>query len=140
MIRCLVYIDLNMVRAGVVRHPSQWELCGYNEIQRPRRKCVLICYETLMKLVGYTDYEAFRKAHRRWVEAALEKFDGRRQSHWTESIAVGSKKFIEMMKQQLSLQARGRRMRPLNKGMELRETTVSYNALFGLENEAIGVK
>jgi REP element-mobilizing transposase RayT len=23
-IKCLVYIDLNMVRAGVVRHPSQW--------------------------------------------------------------------------------------------------------------------
>ena len=22
--QCLVYIDLNMVRAGVVRHPSEW--------------------------------------------------------------------------------------------------------------------
>ena len=140
LIRCIVYIDLNMVRAGVVQHPRHWELCGYNEIQTPRRKCVLISYEQLMKLAGYTDYEYFRKAHRRWVEAELEKFDGSRQSHWTESIAVGSKEFIEMIKQQLSLRVRGRRMRPLNKGMELRETTVSYNALFGLENDAIGVK
>ncbi len=24
--RCLVYIDLNMVRAGVVKHPAQWEI------------------------------------------------------------------------------------------------------------------
>src|SRR5262245_27029141 len=26
--RCLVYIDLNMVRAGVVRHPTEWVHCG----------------------------------------------------------------------------------------------------------------
>ena len=34
--RCLVYIDLNMVRAGVVNHPSKWEHGGYREIQEPR--------------------------------------------------------------------------------------------------------
>ena len=33
--KCLVYIDLNMVRAGVVEHPSEWPFCGYNEIQEP---------------------------------------------------------------------------------------------------------
>src|SRR5438093_12093324 len=27
--RCLAYIDLNMVRAGVVNHPSKWEHGGY---------------------------------------------------------------------------------------------------------------
>jgi len=26
------YIDLNMVHAGVVKHPSEWEFNGYNEI------------------------------------------------------------------------------------------------------------
>jgi hypothetical protein len=39
--RCLVYIDTNMVRAGVVSHPSKWPFSGYNEIQEPRRKNVL---------------------------------------------------------------------------------------------------
>lgn len=24
LMRCLVYIDLNMVRAGVVKHPAEW--------------------------------------------------------------------------------------------------------------------
>ena len=33
--RCLVYIDLNMVRAGVVKHPAEWEAGGYHEIQGP---------------------------------------------------------------------------------------------------------
>ena len=33
--RCVVYIDLNMVRAGVVKHPAQWPHSGYLEIQQP---------------------------------------------------------------------------------------------------------
>lgn len=32
----MAYIDLNMVRAGVVRHPRDWEAAGYHEIQRAR--------------------------------------------------------------------------------------------------------
>ena len=41
----MVYIDTNMVRAGVVSHPAMWPFCGYNEIQEPRRKNVLIVLE-----------------------------------------------------------------------------------------------
>jgi putative transposase len=33
--RCFTYIDLNMVRAGVVEHPRQWPEAGYREIQAP---------------------------------------------------------------------------------------------------------
>ena len=35
LFQCLVYIELNMVRAGIVSHPSQWKVSGYNEIQSP---------------------------------------------------------------------------------------------------------
>ena len=42
LFRCLVYIDLNMVRVGIVDHPLQWLFCGYNEIRNPKRKNVLI--------------------------------------------------------------------------------------------------
>ena len=38
---------VNMVRVGVVSHPSEWAFGGYNEIQSPRRKCVLINHEQL---------------------------------------------------------------------------------------------
>jgi hypothetical protein len=27
-----------MARAGVAEHPTQWEFCGYNEIQSPRKR------------------------------------------------------------------------------------------------------
>jgi len=29
--RCMVYIELNMVRAGVVQHPKQWPWCSFQE-------------------------------------------------------------------------------------------------------------
>jgi len=33
--KCIVFIDLNMVRAGVVRHPTEYRLSGFNEIRNP---------------------------------------------------------------------------------------------------------
>jgi len=30
LIQCLVYMDMNMVRAGVVNHPSEWAFSGYS--------------------------------------------------------------------------------------------------------------
>jgi len=32
LLQCLVYIDMNMVRAGAVKHPQEWKFSGYNEI------------------------------------------------------------------------------------------------------------
>ena len=32
LFQCLVYIDMNMVRTGVVSHPSEWKFSGFNEI------------------------------------------------------------------------------------------------------------
>ena len=57
LFQCLKYIDLNMVRAGVVNHPSQWEFSGYTGIQNPRRKNVLIAYQKLAELTGFDNYE-----------------------------------------------------------------------------------
>ena len=54
LLRCLVYVDLNMVRAGAVKHPFEWRFGGYNEIQSPRRKCVLITYEKLSALAAFS--------------------------------------------------------------------------------------
>jgi REP-associated tyrosine transposase len=42
LIRCLVYIVLNMVRTGVVKHPSEWPFCGHNEILAPSKRLFLV--------------------------------------------------------------------------------------------------
>ena len=62
--RCMVYIDTNMVRAGVVSHPSQWLFSGYNEIREPRRKNILIDYEKLPLLIGSGSYDQLKRSYR----------------------------------------------------------------------------
>ncbi|MBN1105699.1 MAG: transposase, partial [Deltaproteobacteria bacterium] len=62
--RCMVYIDTNMVRAGVVGHPAMWPFSGYNEIQEPRRKNILIDYERVQRLLGAGSYEELRRSHK----------------------------------------------------------------------------
>jgi putative transposase len=49
LIRCMIYIDLNMVRAGIVKHPSEWTMNGYNEIQNPPDRYSLIDTKGLME-------------------------------------------------------------------------------------------
>lgn len=58
---------LNMVRAGVVSHPSEWPFGGYGEIQVPRRKSVLIAHQKLASLAGFATYDAFRDTHKELV-------------------------------------------------------------------------
>ena len=90
LIRCLVYIDLNMVRAGVVRHPSQWKASGYNEIQSPRQRYRTIDIESLVALAGAKTISEFQKCHRSWTSKELESGRLSRQPEWTEAKAVGS--------------------------------------------------
>ena len=72
LIKCIAYIDLNMVRAGVVDHPSEWPFSGYNEIREAKRKNVLIDYQKLTTLLGLDAYDEAVKYHRRWVETYFE--------------------------------------------------------------------
>jgi putative transposase len=121
---------LLMVRAGVVDHPSKWPHGGYNEIRTSRRKNIIIAYERLRELAGFEDYESFVSAHRKWVQAALEEIEAKRESRWTESIAVGSSPFIERIKNAMGAMAKGRRVQPGESAFELREAQSAYNAIF----------
>lgn len=55
LIRCLAYIDLNMVRAGVVQHPDEWVHGGYHEIQNPKQRYSLVNRQKLTELLGIKD-------------------------------------------------------------------------------------
>ncbi len=138
--RCMVYIDTNMVRAGVVSHPSMWSFCGYNEIQQPRRKNILINYERLQSLLGAASYDRLRTSHRLWIEDYLGDGAKNRQDEWTGSIAVGSRSFIENVRALLGLRARGREVKQGGAGYQLREDVAPYKALFGAEKDDIDPK
>lgn len=137
LLRCLVYVDLNMVRSGVVTHPSEWTFGGYNEIQKPRRKCVLIAYEKLAELTGHGTYEAFRKAHEELVNESLVSGNNSRQSGWSESVAVGSRDFTEKIKSRLGLRSKGRKIKDHDGGFQLREEKGIYNVNYGIKNSDI---
>ena len=57
--------------------------------------------------MGCTDLHDLQSAHRRWVEASLRPDKPERERHWTVSIAVGSKSFIEEVKRALASKPEG---------------------------------
>ena len=135
LVACLTYIDLNMVRAGVVPHPSRWAWSGYNEIQNPPERYVLIDRTKLMMLLGIHEDAALSEHHRLWVGEELEKDARQRESRWTENIAVGSKAFIEQTKTELGIRAKGRESKGHGDTYGLRETEAPY--VFGGKNDAL---
>ena len=56
----MVYIDMNMVRAGVVKHPEDWPYCGYYEIQSEKQRYGLIDYKRAQELLGIGDKDELR--------------------------------------------------------------------------------
>jgi len=133
--RCLIYIDLNMVRNGVVPHPSSWGYGGYNEIQNPPLRYSLIDREQLIACCGLENDEQLRKEHRKWLEESIH-YNGldAREPEWTESVAVGSKTFIEGIREKLQPGLRGRKMRETSGHYEMREKGAAYSVNFAPKN------
>jgi putative transposase len=138
LFQCLVYIDLNMVRAGVVDHPSKRPFCGYNEIQKPRTKNILIDYERLRKLLGFDSYDRVITYHKRWVEDYLVNGKNIRDEKWTRSIAVGSRGFVERLKSILGALAFGRKTIEAGESYQLREPSMPYSAHLEVKKGDIG--
>ena len=60
--RCLFYIGLNMVRAGVVAHPADWGECGVHELLGNRRRYRVLSIERLLWSLGLPDdLDGFRE-------------------------------------------------------------------------------
>ena len=93
--RCLVYIELNMVRCGVVGHPRQWPWVGYHEIMGARRRYRLLDLERLCWRVGAASLEELRNNLEESLEQTIAQDRMKRESCWTESLAVGSHGFLE---------------------------------------------
>ena len=138
--RCLVYIDLNMVRAGVVAHPRDWDASGYRELQAPRARYAIIDIAALSVLCGFNDIASFQAAHRRWVEEALSEIADVREPCWSEAIAVGSRSFVEKIQLELGIKAKYRDVREEGGTCTLREPTMPYMPVFVGESGPLSLK
>jgi putative transposase len=103
--RCLVYIDLNMVRACVVSHPSEWTVSGYNEIHSPPQRYRIIDQAAMCRLFDCASWAEFQDSHRQWVQHSLDRGPVQRDPIWTESVAVGHQGFVADIKSKLGRRA-----------------------------------
>ena len=128
--RCITYIDLNMVRAGAVSHPSAWPDSGYQEIQHPPKRYGIIDIPALMAVLGVTHVSELQGLHNDWVEAALKAESSIREPYWSTSLAVGKPDYVEGIKRQLGIGARYHQIHRNGKYVFLREFSRSYKAHF----------
>jgi putative transposase len=129
LIQCMTYINLNMVRAGVVRDPIEWKESGYFEIQNPRKRKQLIDYLYLSKILN-VEVSYLQVLQKERIKEALVNSNLEREGKWTESIAVGSEDYIDGIRRKLNIKAIGRRIRIIEGGYELAEAEIPYKHLF----------
>ena len=96
--RCLCYVELNMVRCGVVSHPQEWEWVGYHEIMGRRRRYRLLDLDRLYWRLATDDAEEVRRNMEAALTEAIARGELKREPSWTESLAVGSAGFVEKIK------------------------------------------
>lgn len=139
--RCMTYIDLNMVRAGVVRHPAEWECCGYREIQNPPRRYRRIDRDALVRLLDLGTFDDVRAWQRESVRQCLERGDLQRRSEWTESIAVGDEAYAARVQADLGFAAYHRAVHRLGDGPHvLREAATAYDHGIELPEPVVSIE
>ena len=138
--KCMLYIDMNMVRAGVVDHPSEWPFCGFCEIQSPKERYRFIDRYYVCDLMGFDTYENFKKQYLVWIKESVESKVNTRNQQWTKSIAVGDRGFIEDVKHKLGVKGIGRKIREDDGTFELKEEAAPYGTDFYNEIETLSPK
>jgi putative transposase len=88
-------------------------------------------------LCGFTNPRDFQRAHREWVEQALENGGALREDRWSEAIAVGTLAFVERVKNDLGIKAMHREVLETDGTYALREPAEAYARNFTGKNEAL---
>ena len=99
---------------------------NYNEIQNPKKRKGIIDFDRLIGLLGFENYDDLKGAHYQWVESEIPNDVSAKENKWTESVAVGSKPFIETMREILGFRAKGRKIIGADDTFELQEVLPPY--------------
>lgn len=95
---CLCYIELNMVRCGVVAHPREWRWVGYHEIMGQRQRYRVVDLERLCWRLRAGSLDDLRRNLTASLEERIAQGGAKREPCWTESLAVGSPGFLEKIR------------------------------------------
>ena len=135
LFRCLFYIDVNMVRTGVVENPFDWKYCGLHEIINPKKRYGIIDHEKLMSLLNFSDFNRFKEKYLFELKEYIKSSDKKRELKWSKNIAVGTKDFLEETKKRLNVKALKRNIHSNNDTFELRETQEMYGNVELIDSE-----
>ena len=127
LIQCLRYIDLNMVRAGVVKHPSEWSQSGFNEIQSPPERYQIIDQEKLGQLLGIDSKSKLIEHPLSWVKDALLQNQLSGDDKLTKSLAVGSQQFVEYYLDSVGIRGNNRQIKAVDDYYVFNEPTLAYS-------------
>jgi putative transposase len=93
--RCLIYIDMNMVRAGIVNHPDQWKTCGYHELKEPVHRYRIIDRQSLHSNLMLKDERDFKDNYSFRLKQALESKGDDKLEISSSRVAMGSESFVK---------------------------------------------
>jgi putative transposase len=97
--RCLFYIDMNMVRAGAVKHPRDWRHGGHLELSGARQRYRIVNVARLLECLGRNadQLDAFRHWYELTLNDKLQSSYQVREPFWTEAFAIGDRDWVEAM-------------------------------------------
>ena len=101
--QCLFYIDLNMVRAGVVKHPSEWPQSGHLELAGIRKRYRIINQKRLLQSLMMSE-ELFLPWYTKTLNKKLQERELGRAEYWRQKrkpLAIGSRDWIKQIAKQI---------------------------------------
>lgn len=132
--RCQTYIELNMVRCGVVSHPQEWEWVGYHEIMGRRQRYRLLDLDRLCWRLGAGSLAELKENHQRMLQERMAR-DQVREPYWSDAVALGRSSFVEGIKP-LILSRAELEIREVQEGTwVLKEEPIPYGPFSGSESE-----
>jgi putative transposase len=138
--QCLCYIELNMVRCGVVEHPRDCAWVCYHEILGCRRRYRLVDVDRLCWRLRANNVEEVRKNLNASLTERIARDEVKREPCWTESLAVGGLGFVEKVKP-LILSRRETEVVPTTDNVwVLQEAVIAYGQETDLKNVSKAIK
>lgn len=124
---CMMYIELNMVRAGVVSHPSQWQWCSFNEMVGRRKRYRLIDRDRLLLELSGAKRDELAASYASSIGQRIGSGVLRKEDRWTQSVALGSEDFVKQVEGKINWRADFEVTETAPGTWTVREPSVSYS-------------
>ena len=132
LLNCLIYLELNPVRAGIVDHPRKWPFCSFHEHQEQKRRYTLVDMNSLLELMDINSRDKFSDFYTDLIYRSIKKGSFlSRDSKWTEAIAVGGEAYVKGVHRKLGITSCRTKITETEHGFVLREMKNSYRCGYG---------